>query len=154
MSDIISQFFEKDHREIDALLEAVDYRRPQESYETFHEFHMRLERHIHWEEGVLFPAVAQRAPHLEMGPIRVMLSEHEQIRLHKSAALRALKLGEGAGAQYAARTMLSVLADHNAKEERILYPACDSCFSDAEAEALLTKVRAMGPRKAKERQPG
>lgn len=148
MSDLISQFFERDHRQIDVLLGAVDYRTPRESYEPFHEFHMRLERHIHWEEGVLFPAVAEKTPELETGPIRVMLGEHEKIRLHKSAALRALKKGEGAGAQYAARAMLSILGDHNAKEERILYPACDSCFSDAEADALLTKVRALGPRKA------
>jgi iron-sulfur cluster repair protein YtfE (RIC family) len=154
MSEMISQFFEKDHREIDALLAAVDYRTPKESYESFHEFHMRLERHIHWEEGVLFPAVAQKAPQLEMGPIRVMLMEHEQIRASKAAALRALKEGDGKLAQESARAMLSVLADHNAKEERILYPACDSYLSDVEAEALLTKVRAMGPRKARERQPG
>ncbi len=142
MSNSISAFFEKDHREIDPLLEAVDYGAPRESCGAFHEFDARLERHIQWEENVLFPAVGAKAPPLKLGPIRVMLMEHEEIRADKAAALRALKAGDGARAKKAADTMLAVLASHNAKEERILYPACDSCFSEAEAEALLARVRA------------
>ncbi len=145
MPQKISQFFEQDHREIDALLAGVDYARPKESFEPFHEFHMRLERHIHWEEGVLFPALGAKIPMLAQGPIRVMLMEHERIRASKASALQALKSGNGRLAEESAKAMLMVLADHNSKEERILYPACDDAFSAEEAEKIIAKVRALSP---------
>ena len=71
MSDAISAFFENDHREIDAILERTAFDSPN-AIVDFSEFDARLERHIRWEEELLFPAVAAKAPPLEMGPIRVM----------------------------------------------------------------------------------
>lgn len=140
MSDTISAFFENDHREIDAILERTAFASPS-ALADFSEFDARLERHIRWEEELLFPAVAAKAPPLEMGPIRVMKMEHVAIRQHKAAALAALKAGDGAAAKAHSEAMLQVLTGHNRKEEAVLYPACDQMLA-SEAPALLTKLGA------------
>lgn len=137
----ISSFFEQDHREIDAILSEVPFESSKEAVTTFEEFDRRLERHIHWEEEILFPAVAQRAPELKLGPIRVMKMEHEDIRKNKAAALKALREGDGKLAKSHAEAMLRVLKDHNLKEEQILYPACDQLLSPGETKAVLDQVR-------------
>lgn len=145
MPQTVCEFFEKDHREIDALLAAVDYAKPREACEPFREFRARLERHIRWEESLLFPAAAAKAPQLEPGPIRVMLMEHEQIRASTKATLEALEKGDSGAARLAAQALLVALGGHNSKEERILYPACDDLLSESETEALLSRARAVPP---------
>ena len=142
-ADRISTFFEQDHRELDALLEGVPFGSPREALAKFKEFDRRLERHIHWEEGVLFPAVARKAPELEFGPIRVMKMEHQQIREDKAGALKALREGDGERARKCTEAMVGVLSDHNAKEERILYPACDSLLSEEDRQAVFEQIRTL-----------
>lgn len=138
----VSGFFEQDHREIDAILAVVAFEFPEKAVEPFKEFDRRLERHIHWEEGILFPAVARKAPDLEAGPLRVMKLEHEEIRRHKAAALKALREGDGSLARDHVRAMTGVLKPHNVKEEHILYPACDDLLSGQEAREMFERIRA------------
>lgn len=142
--ETISGFFEGDHDEIDAILATADFERPAEALPRFQEFDLRLERHIDWEETLLFPAAARFAPQLARGPIPVMLEEHEVIRAHKRAALDALRSGDGRGAKRAVESMLGVLGAHNMKEESILYPMCDDVLAGAEAKRLLNAVRVSG----------
>ena len=145
-TDLISGFFEQDHREIDSLLNGVPFESPNQAIAPFKEFDRRLERHIHWEEGILFPAVSAKAPHLEMGPIQVMKMEHEEIRKHKAAALRALHDQDGKLAKSHTEAMVIVLEGHNAKEEKILYPACDQLLSSGETKEILDQVRTFSTR--------
>ena len=76
----ISEFFATDHDEIDAILAAVNFDAPVEALARLKEFDRRLERHIVWEEEVLFPAAARAEPGLGRGPIAVMKMEHVEIR--------------------------------------------------------------------------
>ena len=142
--ETISGFFEKDHDEIDAILTAVDFERSAEALPRFAEFDRRLERHIVWEESVLFPAAARLAPPLAGGPIAVMLEEHKIIRRHKKEGLDALRAGDGPGAKRSVERMLEVLGEHNIKEERMLYPTCDRVLAGEEAGRILAVVRAGG----------
>ena len=80
----IFNFFEKDHREIDALFLDLRFKELPEYLSIFEEYDRRLERHIIWEETILFPALAQKNPMFREGPIRVMLMEHQEIRREKS----------------------------------------------------------------------
>lgn len=137
----IGGFFEKDHDEIDELLAAVDCARLGEALRRFAEFDRRLERHIVWEESLLFPAVVSAAPHLEHGPVAMMLMEHQGIRGSKAEAMRLLRDGDAVGARRAIGEMVEVLGPHNMKEERILYPACDELLAGPAADALLASVR-------------
>ncbi|MBI4346700.1 MAG: hemerythrin domain-containing protein [Elusimicrobia bacterium] len=140
--DLISAFFEQDHSEIDRILGAVAFDAPEKAVPAFAEFDRRLERHIEWEEKILFPAVGAKAPALEGGPLRVMRFEHEQIRGSKATAASRLRAGDSKGARRAVDEMLAVLEGHNMKEEEILYPACDRLLTDAERKAILDRVRA------------
>ncbi|MBI4376953.1 MAG: hemerythrin domain-containing protein [Elusimicrobia bacterium] len=144
----ISEFFQKDHREIDAIFEAIPFEQPQLGTPAFEEFDRRLERHIIWEEEILFPGVCAKEPCLAQGPIQVMKLEHVEIRERKAASLACLRAGDGAAARRHAKAMLETLAAHNMKEEQILYPACDELLDESERLALLSRVRASGERKA------
>jgi iron-sulfur cluster repair protein YtfE (RIC family) len=133
----ISAFFAKDHDEIDAILAAVDFKNPAAALPKLREFDQRLERHIVWEEEVLFPAAARAEPRLGQGPIAVMLMEHVAIRAAKSKALDCLAKADGAGARGRIEEMLAVLSGHNMKEEHMLYPACDDLIPAEETERIL-----------------
>jgi regulator of cell morphogenesis and NO signaling len=133
----ISAFFEKDHDEIDAILAAVDFKDAAAALPKLQEFDRRLERHIVWEEDVLFPAADRAAPQLGRGPIAVMLMEHVEIRAAKVRASECLRKGDGAGAQSYIAKMLTVLSGHNMKEEQMLYPACDQALPAEEVERMI-----------------
>ena len=136
----ISGFFEKDHDEIDAILTLVNFSDAKGGLAKLEEFSSRLERHIVWEEDILFPAVARVAPQFEQGPISVMLMEHVGIRGRKKDALGALRAGDGRRAKGFIDEMLGILGPHNMKEEHILYPACDQLLAGAPAEEILAIV--------------
>lgn len=138
--DRISTFFENDHREIDALLAEVPFHDSPRAVAGFEAFDRRLERHIDWEEEILFPAVCEKGTCLEHSPIRVMKMEHVEIRSKKAAALAALRSGDGTAARRNIDAMLAVLKGHNMKEEQVLYPACDELLNDAERLAILARV--------------
>ena len=137
----ISRFFEKDRDEIDQILATVDCARPDEALPRFEEFDRRLERHIVWEESLLFPATVSAAPHLEHGPVAVVKLEHANIRAAKSEAVQCLRGGDESGARRSIERMLNVLQPHNMKEERMLFPACDQFLAGSAAADLLTRVR-------------
>lgn len=141
--EAVSSFFEKDHREIDEILAGVPFDASAGALTAFERFHERLERHIRWEEEILFPAVSGKAPMLEMGPVRVMRMEHEEIRREMAAALEALRDGDGRAARAHAEAMAGVLEGHNLKEERVLYPACDELLSPDEVREILGRVRGL-----------
>ena len=140
----IASYFGRDHDEIDALLAAVDFTDPKAALPRLAEFDRRLEQHIVWEEGTLFPAVAGVAPALEQGPIVVMKMEHVSIRALKKESLDALRRGVCASAMGFVSEMLEVLGPHNMKEEHMLYPACDQFLPGPDALAMLDKIKATG----------
>jgi regulator of cell morphogenesis and NO signaling len=153
----LGAYFARDHDEIDVLFDHLHSDVAEAAsrlpggpglFGSFDEFDARLERHIRWEEEVLFPAVEEKAPDLALGPGRVMREEHERIRKHKSAARLALAGGErDRAALDAARRSLEqmrdILIDHNLKEEAVYYPMSDEMFSPAEAASLLARIRAI-----------
>lgn len=138
---MISDFFQNDHREIDALLAAVPFEEPRKAVAAYEDFDRRLERHIIWEEEILFPAVCRKEACLEQGPVAVMRQEHVEIRRLKAAALEALRAGDGATARLRTEDMLDVLKPHNMKEEQILYPTCDELLGESEREGVLASLR-------------
>ena len=136
----IFDFFEKDHREIDSLFLDLRFKALAEYRGIFEEYDRRLERHIVWEETILFPALAEKNPMFKEGPIRVMLIEHKEIRQEKAAIIQALKKADLAGAKTHEKALASVLSHHNAKEEQVLYPACDRFLEDKDIESVFLKT--------------
>jgi uncharacterized protein (DUF2249 family)/iron-sulfur cluster repair protein YtfE (RIC family) len=143
----VSEFLGWDHRRLDAIHADVERlvqtRGFAEAAHRFGEFHCGLSRHIEAEETILFPAF-ETMTGMTAGPTRVMRAEHVEIRRTMdsiAAALRAEDAGRYADAVHA---LTAVLADHNQKEEGILYPMTDRAAGDDRArDDLVRRMQAV-----------
>lgn len=153
---MVSGHFFDDHRKIDALLNRLlrdlkESQRPVEDNapllaKAFYNLEERLERHMRWEEGVLFPAIEAKAPDLAHGPGRIMRLEHGEIRscLQKARAVfEAPESGDEAtqAIRSALKTTAALLAEHNEKEETVYYPLCDHLLTAEEAAHILEQIQ-------------
>lgn len=102
-------------------------------------FLAELERHIAVEEELLFPAFEERTG-MDGGPTAMMRIEHEQMRGLFAEMRAALAARDAAGYLAAARTLLALLQQHNAKEENMMYPMLDEALGE-DAAALLEQVQ-------------
>ena len=103
-------------------------------------FERRLNRHIHFEEEILFPAFESRtaSPH---GATRAMRSEHREVRMMLERAARSL-YGPPDGAEHACRELHEVLERHDFKEEAAFYDVLDRLLEPAESAALVARIHA------------
>ena len=145
----ISAFFQQDHHEIDALYrDALERAREGETgraLSTFDEYDRSLERHIRWEEDLVFPAFEEASGLRGEGPTEVMRAEHREIRglkLELRAQIAALRgpADRSASLWGTARSLERVLGEHNAKEETILYLACDQGVPREKKQGILRRV--------------
>lgn len=99
-------------------------------------FEAQMAAHFAAEEEVLFPAF-EEATGMTGGPTEMMRYEHEQMRglLSQLDAARAARDADSYGG--VAETLLTLLQQHNMKEENILYPMCDQAL-----EAVAGKIGA------------
>ena len=134
-----------DHDRLDAIeqraFESLESGNGDEARAIWDEFAVGLRRHIRFEEEVLFPAFEERVGlSAEAGPTAVMRAEHRDIAALIEAIGRALA---SKGAPEALRAALhDLLAGHNVKEERVLYPATDRALSPPERDALVARIQA------------
>jgi len=95
------------------------------------------------EEQRLFPALEQRGVRHEGGPIGVMLAEHEMGRTYVRAMAESAKRyaqGDKLAAQglvQCGRGYVTLLRQHIAKEDGILFPMADRVLSNGEQAQLL-----------------
>lgn len=141
----IQHYFQDDHKRLDALLK--QYRElkrtdPSKAKEAFAEFLVGLQRHIVWEEAILFPRWEQTTETREGGPTQVMRAEHRQIS-HWLEALHKKVQAQDPESEGEEQGLLALLTAHNQKEERILYPAIDRTLSEADRAALYEAMRAI-----------
>ena len=103
-------------------------------------FKSELERHIIWEEDILFPIFERKTGIKDGGPTSVMRMEHIQIKDHLQKIqrkLRAKKIQDPCGEEVA---LFKLLESHNQKEENILYPGIDNLTSEQEKEQLIKQM--------------
>lgn len=138
----IHAHYAEDHQQLDALfhqfqnLKGTD---PVTATQSFKAFKAGLERHIVWEEEILFPSFERRFGHLQGGPTTVMRWEHKQIR-HYLEVL-AHKLGQqDFNTEDEEMSLEAVLCPHNQKEEGILYPMIDQVVGQAEREEIFAAM--------------
>ena len=120
----IHEHYAADHEHLDALFHQFQSLKAAErtnAEKSFKEFKAGLERHIAWEEEILFPSFDRRFGHLQGGPTAVMRWEHQQIRQFLDAI--ALKLNQQDFATEEEEMGLeAVLCPHNQKEEDVTLP--------------------------------
>jgi hemerythrin-like domain-containing protein len=132
-----------DHAKIDKLLDDVvamlEDCETERAQHVFPDLSGALARHIRVEEEVLFPALSRDRS--LMTPCLRMRAEHRGIESELAAAGTAIGQGTVGEARNALRRLTRLLAEHNVKEERVLYPRADAALSSAELENVTAQLR-------------
>jgi regulator of cell morphogenesis and NO signaling len=137
--------FAEDHDRLDHLLETyrrlkrVDFARAKEA---FKDFKVGLQRHILWEENVLFPLFEEKTGMRDRGPTLVMRAEHREIGKWL-AALHDKVRAQDVDSDREEEVLVETLFAHNHKEENVLYPALDRLLSAEEKAAAFRKMEEM-----------
>lgn len=138
----ISTMFDEDHDRLDDLfktfqtLKRTDF--PKAAC-AFGEFKAGLQRHVVWEEDVLFPLWEKKTGMTGGGPTIVMRREHQEI-WDSLEALHHKVQAQDPETDREEDALLDLLDRHNMSEEQVLYPAMDRVTSAEERE---TAFRAM-----------
>lgn len=142
----VDEYLSWDHNRLDAILDMVidlfEAAQVEEARTRFAEFACGLDRHIDLEENIVFPVFDAQSPHA--GPTRVMCMEHVHIREALRSIEAALQKSDANAFDEGIETLVSVLGEHNAKEEGILYPAIDR-MTDAAGRADLVRRMQTAP---------
>ena len=109
----------------------------------FLDFKAGLQKHIVWEEDILFPIFERGTGMHDTGPTAVMRMEHRHIKNFLEEIGEKILVGELEGIDEAEIGLLEVLGSHNQKEENILYPAIDNLTSEQEKEQAIKKMTEM-----------
>ena len=139
----ISGFFQGDHDRLDVLLQSfqtLKRRHFSKAKEAFTQFKSGLERHIRWEEEVLFPLWEEKTGMSDSGPTFVMRHEHRRIEEQLRTIDRNIT-GDNADDAEPEQALVALLAAHNLKEERVLYPAIDQVTTPEECRDILRKIQ-------------
>jgi regulator of cell morphogenesis and NO signaling len=113
-----------------------------EAAASYTAFALGLKRHIGFEEDLLFPEYERRSGiPAESGPTAVMRVEHREIEslLH---AIEGVIGDRKANADALRADLHELLAGHNMKEERILYPGADRLMGQDERDELVRRIQA------------
>jgi regulator of cell morphogenesis and NO signaling len=139
----ITNYYETDHDRLDALfksfqqLKQTDF--PQ-AKQFFKEFRFGLQRHILWEEEILFPLFEQKTGMYGRGPTEVMRQEHRLIAKYLEAIHEKVK-AQNPNSDEEEQLLVNTLSMHNQKEENILYPAIDRSVTEKERETIFTSMK-------------
>ncbi len=141
----ITAFYEKDHDRLDELfmtfqrLKRSDFAKAKEA---FKEFKVGLQRHIVWEEELLFPVWEEKTGMVEDGPTPMMRHEHSQIKQLLDAIHQKVE-GQNPDTDQSEQALLNLLSSHNRKEERALYPAIDNVTSADERAKIFSSMNSI-----------
>lgn len=138
----INQHYTEDHQHLDDLFhefQRLKFIDRWKAEQAFHEFKTGLERHIVWEEEILFPAFEGKLNHLQDGPTTVMRLEHQEIRNHLEAVAQKIA-EENFETKDDELALETILCPHNHKEEGILYPMMDQVFSEQERTDMFLEM--------------
>lgn len=141
----ITSYFEKDHDRLDSLfkefqrLKYVDFL---EAKKNFIAFKFGLQRHIIWEEEVLFPLFEKKTGMSNAGPTFVMRLEHKDIGKILEEIHTKVKEADPRS-EHQEELLISTLKLHNMKEENVLYPAIDQCTTKMEIEEVFEKINSI-----------
>jgi regulator of cell morphogenesis and NO signaling len=138
MTNSILDFFSRDHDRLDELFSGFQkYKHSNfpKAQEYFAAFKFGLQRHIVWEEDVLFP-LYDNTVRMEYGPTYVMRLEHKEIVQKLEALYRKLQ-SRDSNCDREERDLCNLLRMHNDKEENILYPSIDRTFTADEKRSVF-----------------
>jgi len=139
----ITSYLSWDHRRLDRALagaqEDVKGERMAEARHALDEYARGLERHMRVEDELVFPVFEARSG-MSGGPTAVMRDEHRSIRIALAMMRDGLDRNDAQGFRAGLRFLETILPEHNAKEEHILYPTTDRLLTPAERATLTARL--------------
>jgi hemerythrin-like domain-containing protein len=139
------QFFTQDHRSVDELWITVEAageaNDPELLKEAALKFDQALRHHLSMEEEVLFPAF-EEASGMTQGPTQVMRMEHAQMRNLLDQMGEARTAGNSQELLDLGDTLLMFIAQHNNKEEGMLYPMAERALA-GQWESLQQRLHSL-----------
>jgi iron-sulfur cluster repair protein YtfE (RIC family) len=148
MKSSILEFFQKDHERLDELFRQFQALKNWDVFkaeDVFREFKQGLQKHIVWEEEILFPIFEEKTGIMACGPTQVMRMEHEKIKQCLEDIYE--KVHERTVSDEEEKELLLVLSNHSFKEKHILYPALDEMLSNDEKYAVFATIKNIGERR-------
>ncbi|MDP3595820.1 MAG: hemerythrin domain-containing protein, partial [Nitrospirota bacterium] len=115
----ISSMFDEDHDRLDELFKTFHLLKrtdPAKAQQAFADFKIGLQRHMVWEEGVLFPLWEKKTGMTEGGPTFVMRQEHREIGESLAAIDRKMQ-AQNPESDQEEQTFVDLLERHNMTEE-------------------------------------
>lgn len=141
----ITAFYEQDHDRLDELFKTFQRLKRSDfpkAKEAFKEFKFGLQRHIVWEEDLLFPLWEKETGITEGGATSVMRAEHRQIE-QQLEAIHGRVAEQDPNSDQAEQALLNLLGSHNMKEERVLYPGIDRVTSAGERDTIFQNMKSI-----------
>jgi iron-sulfur cluster repair protein YtfE (RIC family) len=138
----ITAYYEQDHDRLDELFKTFQTLKRSDfakAKEAFKEFKIGLQRHIVWEEDLLFPMWEEKTGMIEDGPTPVMRFEHEQIKKLLESIHQQVEQ-QNFNTEQDEQALVNLLSSHNRKEERALYPAIDNVTNSAERATIFSNM--------------
>lgn len=143
----VSGFYGQDHDELDNFLKQFQSLKRSDYAQAkpfFRNFKFGLQRHILWEEEILFPVFESRTGMMDSGPTAVMRQEHVLIKEALEELHQKVQKNDP-DSDTEEKTLTSILSSHNYKEEHILYPAIDKITTAEERKVLFKKMESIPP---------
>lgn len=147
----ITSFYAHDHDQLDGYFknfQTLKRKNYPQAKENFKKFKFGLQRHIAWEEGILFPLFEEKTGMTDGGPTFVMRQEHREIEKTLEALHKKVQR-QDPESDLEEKLLLNILGEHNFKEEGILYPAIDEHASEEERRKVFETMRQMPEEKYK-----
>ena len=142
---LISDYMNKDHKHCDDAFARAEDRAAAGDWTGLARdgatFLRKIERHIEVEEELLFPAFEETTG-MTTGPTETMCMEHEQMRGMFAQMRAAIEAKDAKQYLGVAETLLSLLQQHNMKEESMMYPMLDDALGD-DARSLLAQLESL-----------
>ena len=139
----IAAFFEQDHDRLDELFKTFQQLKRSDAgkaKDAFKEFKFGLQRHIVWEEDLLFSLWEKKTGMTDSGPTPAMRNEHRQIE-QQLEAIHQKVTDQNPDSDREEQSLLDLLGAHNRKEERALYPAIDQVTNAEERETVFQGMK-------------
>jgi regulator of cell morphogenesis and NO signaling len=142
-SETVAMALGRDHARLHHLLHEIQLALADGEREradaTLGEFEHGILCHMAVEEELLFPCLESHSSWASR-PGMVMRAEHRRIE-HALAQLReAIAAGPIEGARKRLTQLGELLAAHDLKEERVLYPASDEALTPAERSVIARRL--------------
>ena len=135
----ISTMFDEDHDRLDELFKSFHMLKRTDlakAHRAFVDFKAGLQRHMVWEEDVLFPLWEKKTGMTKGGPTFVMRQEHREIMECLEAIDRKVQ-AQNPESDQEEQAFMDMLERHNMSEEEVLYAAIDRATSVDERETLF-----------------